>query len=51
MRWVRAAGSNVAIRIAAQPLQIETWLLFDSLRKVAVALSNNTTADPLRRTV
>jgi len=24
---VKAAGSNVAFQIAAQPLQIETWLL------------------------
>jgi len=26
LRWVKVAGSNVAFKIAAQPLHIETWL-------------------------
>jgi len=37
--WVMAAGSNIAFKIAAQLLQIETWLL-------STALSNGTIADP-----
>jgi len=27
IRWVTAVGSNIAFKIAAKPLQIETWLL------------------------
>jgi len=26
--WAMAAGSNIAFKIAAKPLQIETWLLY-----------------------
>jgi len=43
---VTAIGSNVAFKIAAKSLQIETWLLLTAY-KVAIALSNGTIADPL----
>jgi len=43
---VTAAGSNVAFKIADRNM-----VTFDSLCKVAVALSNSTIANTLRRTV
>jgi len=33
IRWVMAAGSNAAFKIAAQPPQIETWLLLTAYVK------------------
>jgi len=31
-RWVLAASNNFAFKIAAKPLQIETWLLLTAYR-------------------
>lgn len=36
-------GSNFAFKIAAKPLQIETWLLLIAIQKLVIALS---VADP-----
>jgi len=33
-RFVTAAGSNIAFKIADKPLQIETWLLLTAYRKL-----------------
>jgi len=39
-------------KIAAKPLQMDTWLLLAAYRKkIATALSAGTIADPLRLTV
>jgi len=43
-----AAGSNVAFKIETADTDMVT---FNSLYKVAIALSNNTVADPLQGTV
>jgi len=50
--WIITAGKNFAIKISANPLQIETWLLLtDSLQKLVIALYNGAITDPQRRTV
>jgi len=35
---VITAGSNLAFKIAAKPLQLETWLLIDSLQELVMTL-------------
>jgi len=36
--WLMAAGSKIAFKIAAKPLQIETWSLLTAYRKYSSLL-------------
>jgi len=42
-----AAGRNFALKIAAKPLHIETWLLLIAYKNSSSSISNGAIADAL----